>query len=184
MPFSQQSLWRFVVIRSNTYQACHRDYGAGCSMVWLTTAYINQCSRDDMLAFILCHEISHGICAHGKEKTKLRLSKAPAQEQEELSWKLEYEADEVGMRLCARAGYNPYAALLFFKLRLHHKKTSLPIGQNPHPSPAQPVAKLQSGVQEAIKEYEESNKQNTSIADWQKTKWESYWNPFHNYDLP
>jgi hypothetical protein len=228
MPYSHQTLWRFAVIRSSKWNTFLTDklsymvkykisdmlfverFGAwcrtcagGCSMIWLTTATMGQSSRDDILAHILCHEISHAICAHADEARALKDSKASAQKMEELNWKHEYEADEVGMRLSARAGYNPYAAVLYFKLRSGRKEKVGPLGENSYPSVrlsiyhtpskqwhtliifkfAQRFAKLQSGIPEALEEYEESNKQNTLIAEWQKK--ERHWqNPFHNYPFP
>jgi predicted Zn-dependent protease len=82
---------------------------------------------------VVGHEIAHCLCNHLLKRVQARELGIHAQKYKELCWQQEFEADELGMMLASKAGYNPRAGIVFFKLGLTSKERVLPLGENHHP---------------------------------------------------
>lgn len=98
--------------------------------ILITTGLLRILPTDDDLAIVLGHEIAHALNRHGAESMHLQRMLMPIlfllNQLFDLRWtptvlitlllslpysrKLEYEADEVGLRLCVEACYDPRAA--------------------------------------------------------------------------
>ncbi|KAK3056645.1 metalloendopeptidase [Extremus antarcticus] len=104
--------------------------------VFIYTGMLHLCSSDDELATILSHEIAHNICRHGSESVSRTLLWVPGFVISSLASGLdpdlvevgmdvafrypnsrvhEREADYVGLLLMAESGYDPSAALNWWK---------------------------------------------------------------------
>ncbi len=83
------------------------DAGADGTTVRVRTGAIGQAADDDELAFVIAHEMAHNILGHpalldriGRRASTIRPT--------------EIEADQLGVRLLKRAGYDPHAAARFW----------------------------------------------------------------------
>lgn len=72
----------------------------------------------------------------------------------------EYEADHIGLVLSAKAGYNPKAALSFWK-KFSINKSTRPEYMSTHPIPAHRIEKIEELLGSVLPLYEKSNKQTT-----------------------
>lgn len=68
-------------------------------MVMFHRGCIENCKTNDQLAHIAAHEISHLVLKHPKALTS------------SMSFRQEYEADNLGLMMMARAGYDPIGAI-------------------------------------------------------------------------
>ncbi len=120
--------WHFTIVESDTINA----FAAPGGWVFVTTAAIEAAQSEDELAAVLAHEIAHVTLAHATARTELELRSqlvsrvvadvlndptTGAQLQNQSRFALarfsreqELEADGVGVRTLARAGYDPYGA--------------------------------------------------------------------------
>jgi predicted Zn-dependent protease len=147
------------------------------------TGLLKLISNDAELATVLAHEIAHALAHHGAERvSRMQLmqlgeagllaavnAKKPevtqavgaalglgAQLGVELpfSRKQESEADHIGLILMAKAGYDPHAALDFWKkMAAYSKGKAPPAFLSDHPSDDQRIADLQKLMPEAERAY-------------------------------
>lgn len=138
-------------------------------------------SNDAELATVVAHEIGHALARHGGERmtleglkdvgsAALQLSGADGQRWLELygvgtqvgallpfSRKHEYEADQMGLILMARAGYNPTAAISFWKkFAAAGGATALTEWASTHPSGDNRIQQLNSLMTSAMAEYQKA----------------------------
>jgi beta-barrel assembly-enhancing protease len=82
------------------------DAGADGETVRIRTAMIESAANDDELAYVIAHELSHNILGHPAllDKSGRRASRVLP---------TEIAADQMGVKLMAKAGYDPRAAARF-----------------------------------------------------------------------
>ena len=136
---------------------------------------------DGEIAAIMGHEISHALREHGRERMSEELIEQLGIEALVMSGKLdesyagaantvtsvmislphsrrqETEADEMGLELMARAGYNPQEALNLWRKMAAIDGTKIPALLSDHPADAERLEKLQSLLPKVLPLYE--NKQ-------------------------
>jgi len=149
--------------------------------VGVYTGLLKLAESDDELAFVMGHEIGHVTARHGSERMSkgvaaavigVALDQATAKSDNhdlllaaygvgaggamlKFSRDNESEADYIGLRYAARAGYDPHAALTFWtKMAKEQKGAKLPAFLSTHPTDAQRIADLQKSVPAAEKLYE------------------------------
>jgi predicted Zn-dependent protease len=140
--------------------------------------------NDAELATVIGHEIGHAIARHGGERMTeamlvgigaaglgVALNDKSAEERQRwlaayagistigfllpYSRKHEYAADEIGLMLMAKAGYNPEAALSFWeKFGANSKANALTEFLSTHPIGKKRLARLESMMVKASLEYE------------------------------
>jgi predicted Zn-dependent protease len=81
----------------------------------------------------------------------------------------EYEADHIGLVLSAKAGYNPNAALSFWK-KFSAQKSNRPEYMSTHPTPAHRIEKIKELIPKVMPYYEASKKQSTQKIEEKKEK--------------
>jgi predicted Zn-dependent protease len=147
---------------------------------------ILQITKDDAgLATVIGHEVAHATARHGSERMSemlltqmggqllgAALSKQNAKTQNlflgvygvtsQVGWVLphsreqELEADRLGLRYMARAGYDPHAAVDFWKrFQAHNQQKGKPGWEfmSTHPLDAKRIAQLETFLPEAMQEY-------------------------------
>jgi predicted Zn-dependent protease len=82
--------------------------------VAMTTAMLSFVRNDDELAIVLGHELAHRILGHPPMRTEDGLLAAFGIKAGDL-WRREAEADRLGLRLAAAAGYDLDAAIPFWR---------------------------------------------------------------------
>jgi predicted Zn-dependent protease len=80
----------------------------------MTTAMLNFVRSDDELAVVLGHELAHGILGHPPMRTEEGILASFGIKASEL-WHREEQADRLGLRLMAAAGYDLRAAIPFWR---------------------------------------------------------------------
>ncbi|MGD2118937.1 MAG: M48 family metallopeptidase [Chromatiales bacterium] len=125
---------------------------------------------DDELAQVMGHEISHALANHTAEKMSVAMATSAGllavsvatKDSEHRNLALtgaslaaavaiklpnsrtaEAEADQIGIELAARAGYNPDAAVSLWRKMEQVDKNKIPEFLSTHPSPANRIEKLQ-----------------------------------------
>ncbi|MFA7273297.1 MAG: M48 family metallopeptidase [Crocinitomicaceae bacterium] len=97
---------RFYTIKSNVSNALSTDQG----IVFVTTGLISQLTSEAQLAFVLAHEISHYTEKHVVESFEYRTRNNGLRDQikqlSTYSREKEFEADVLGVKLYAKAGYS------------------------------------------------------------------------------
>ncbi len=112
----------------------------------------DMCESEDELAAIVAHEKAHLVLKHGEkawyekvggwftgwftDETKPRFRGPP----DPKSVERENEADETGLMLMAKAGYNPQAAVDFWTR--YYERTGWWEGDGTHPKPRERLAHL------------------------------------------
>lgn len=170
--------WEFVVFDSDTVNAFALPGGK----VGVYTGLIKLASSDDEIAIVMGHEVAHVSCRHGGERmsqqmvaqfgaTTLAIGTQNSQYQAlyaqvyntgsqlavmlPYSRKHETEADEVGLRYAANAGYDPRAAVTFWQKMAAQSggQESLSI-LSTHPSNTDRIANLQRLAPPLVPAYE------------------------------
>jgi predicted Zn-dependent protease len=170
--------WEFVVFDApETINAFALPGGK----VGVYTGLINLASSDDELAIVMGHEIGHVTARHGAERVTqgtlvaaggavLDATTKDAQSHDLLitayglagtggilafSRKHESEADYIGIRYAARAGYDPRAAITFWqKMAKAGTKSATPVFLRTHPTDERRIADLQAWMPEVLPIYQ------------------------------
>lgn len=173
--------WEFVVFENKAVNAFALPGGK----VGVYTGLINLVDSDDELAAVIGHEIAHVACRHGNKRLsqgigialggvllensmrdKDRSDRQAARLGYGLSSQLllalpygrkqETEADERGLMYAALAGYDPRAAVTFWKKMDKRSKVKPPEFLSTHPSPENRIAFLESKMDQAMRIYRQS----------------------------
>lgn len=175
--------WEFVVFDDDTPNAFALPGGK----VGVHTGLFRIAQTDDELAVVMGHEIAHAIARHGSERMSqgfllaaggvaLDVALDDKDSRERQAWLAAYglvgtglvilpysrlnenEADEIGLRYAARAGYDPRAALDFWTRMKEESegKAKPPEWMSTHPSDDTRIKKLNQFMPIALEEYERS----------------------------
>lgn len=108
---------RFYVLKSNSTNAFSTAQG----IVFVTTGLISQITSEAQLAFILAHEISHYQEEHVLESFvyKANNKRESIEKMSIYSKEKELEADKLGLKMYAEAGYSKDDAFLTFDVLLY-----------------------------------------------------------------
>lgn len=181
-PESAQWKWETVVINDS------KTVNATCLPGGKITVYTGIVeathATDDELAAVIGHEIAHALSEHGREKVSMALgmqaaialaaSTSQTAQNNELLMKqggnllvklpnsrsAESEADHIGLRIAAMAGYNPMAGVSLWQKMGKLMKGGAPAEfQSTHPSNETRIADNGKWAEELMPVYE-SNKRN------------------------
>jgi predicted Zn-dependent protease len=170
--------WQFFVIDKDQLNAFCLPGGK----VFVYTGLFKAVQNEDQLAVVIGHEVAHAIARHGAERMSMiqlgRLGKTLAAKTLgggkyagvinqaygagetygmvlPFSRKFEYEADEIGLYLMTKAGYNPNEALKFWDnmRRLKQGVRNPPEFLSTHPADTHRIAKLKTLIPKALKYY-------------------------------
>lgn len=174
--------WEFNVIESETQNAFCLPGGK----VAVYTGILPVCENEAGLAVVMSHEIAHAIARHGGERMTYQsaqnLGKSAVgyvmQKQDEQKQKIvltaygaasdygvilpysrkhEMEADQIGIMLMAKAGYDPSEAPVFWERFASSKTGAAPMEwMSTHPSDARRSAALRELLPEAMSLYEKA----------------------------
>ena len=174
--------WEFNVIESETQNAFCLPGGK----VAVYTGILPVCENEAGLAVVMSHEVAHAIARHGGERmtyqTAQNAGKAALsyflKNQEEQKHKIvlaayggvaeygvilpfsrkhEMEADQIGIMLMAKAGYDPSEAPVFWERFASTKTGAAPMEfMSTHPSDAHRSAALRELLPEAMGFYEKA----------------------------
>ena len=125
--------WRFYVVEDQTVNAFNVPGG----LIYVYTGLIDMAADENELAAVVAHEIGHGVARHGTQRLTRQyglavlagvvLGEEPGVLQQivaevvaagaiaRFSRAQEYEADELGVRYMATAGYDPRGMIAFFE---------------------------------------------------------------------
>ena len=175
--------WEFNVIESETQNAFCLPGGK----VAVYTGILPVCENEAGLAVVMSHEIAHAIARHGGERMTYQsaqnLGKSAVgyvmQKQDEQKQKIvltaygaasdygvilpysrkhEMEADQIGIMLMAKAGYDPSEAPVFWERFAGSKTGAAPMEwMSTHPSDARRSAALRELLPEAMSLYEKAS---------------------------
>ena len=176
--------WEFFVIE-NSEEANAFCLPGG--KVFVYTGIFKYASNDDELAAVMGHEIGHALARHGAERMSAgqvqqiggQVLSAVMQGRgnpqntamvmqafgigSQLGVMLphsrtqEYEADNIGLVLAAKAGYNPQSALSFWEKFSKSGKTP-PEYLSTHPAPTNRIAKIKALLPKVMPIYEANKK--------------------------
>lgn len=149
--------------------------------ILITTGLLRILPTDDDIAIVLAHEIAHALNRHGAESMHLQRMLMPiifiANQFFDMRWvpsliltlflslpyarTLEYEADEVGLQLCAEACYDPRVAPDVFRrlaaLQERHTGTVMADRIAPflstHPQSKERASRLNDAVPQQMERY-------------------------------
>ena len=172
--------WQFTVIQDDkTANAFCLPGGK----VAVYTGILPYTKTEAGLAFVIAHEVAHAIARHGGERMSQQLlvqlgqqglniaiaNKSPVAVEAfntgygmastvgvilPFSRQQETEADQIGIILMAKAGYDPHAAPTFFEQMLAHSdKQTTPAFLSTHPADQQRIRKIKEFIPEAMKYY-------------------------------
>ncbi|MEJ7590963.1 MAG: M48 family metallopeptidase [Planctomycetaceae bacterium] len=175
--------WEFNVIESETQNAFCLPGGK----VAVYTGILPVCENEAGLAVVMSHEVAHAIARHGGERMTYQsaqnLGKSAVgyvmQKQDEQKQKIvltaygaasdygvilpysrkhEMEADQIGIMLMAKAGYDPSEAPVFWERFAGSKAGAAPMEwMSTHPSDARRSAALRELMPEAMSLYEKAS---------------------------
>jgi predicted Zn-dependent protease len=170
--------WEFVVFdEPKTVNAFALPGGK----VGVYSGLIKLVGSDDEIAIVMGHEIAHVTARHGAQRTTqnlvalglgvaLGVATNDSKNQEAIligyglaaggttlafSRSHESEADHIGLRYAAKAGYDPHAAIVFWrKMAAQGEKSSMPALLRTHPTDEKRIADLEKWLPEAMPLYE------------------------------
>lgn len=164
--------WEFNVIPDDTPNAFALPGG----YVGVHTGMLRVADSDDELAAVMAHEIGHVIARHPAERLSRQavvetglgaLVGGGSQPTAELlataatlglvlpfSRSQESEADAIGLRLMAEAGYDPRAAISLWRKLERAGGPGVPDFLSTHPAPGDRIAHLESLMPQALEIYE------------------------------
>ena len=174
--------WEFHVIDSPQINAFCLPGGK----IFVYTGLFKVVKNDNELAIVLGHEVAHAIARHGAERismmelgdlAKQLAVRAVGPKYQNMinqaygiganygiflpySRKFEYEADEIGLYLAAKAGYDPRIAIEFWnKMRLMSQNMRKPPEfASTHPSDIHRIQRLQAIMPRAVAIYNQSRR--------------------------
>ncbi|WP_201586483.1 M48 family metallopeptidase [Psychrobacter jeotgali] len=171
--------WEVHTIKSNELNAFVMPGGK----IMFYTGIIDRLNlTDDEIAAIMGHEMSHALREHSRERisreyaTQTGIGVAASifglsQGQAELanlagdfglsrphSRTQESEADQIGLELMARAGYNPQAAITLWQKMQRASQGEPPQFLSTHPSSGSRIAQLQSLMPKVMPLYQQSRR--------------------------
>ena len=178
--------WEINVINENTINA----YAMPGGKMVIYTGIIQQLKlSDEEIAAIIGHEMAHALREHSREQISQQIAKTQAisiagtllgvggagQTLATMAGNLiltlpfsramEIEADNMGMELMARAGYNPEGAVsVWQKIRALGDGSNPPQFLSTHPSDATRVANLQSELPKVMPLYQEARQKTAPAA--------------------
>jgi len=170
--------WQFFVIDKDVLNAFCLPGGK----VFVYKGLFKAVQNEDQLAVVIGHEVAHAIARHGAERMSMmqlgRMGKTLAAQSIgggkyagainqayaategvglvlPFSRKFEYEADEIGLYLMTKAGYNPREALKFWDnmRRLSAGSRKPPEFLSTHPADINRIRKIQQRIPVALKHY-------------------------------
>lgn len=168
--------WEFTVLDSNEANAFCLPGGK----VAVYSGIFPFMDNDAELACVVSHEIAHAIARHGGERMSwselqslglMGLSYGTKSEtiatlyglttdlgvMKPFSRSNETEADLIGLTLMARAGYDPNAAVSFWKKFGSDSQSAIDIFLSTHPSGTTRVNDLQKAMPDALAEYQKAS---------------------------
>ncbi|TDA62585.1 M48 family peptidase [Sulfuricurvum sp. IAE1] len=164
--------WEFNVIEDATPNAFCLPGGK----VFFYTGILKIAENDDQIATVMGHEIAHALARHGAERLSMQTASnigaqvlatalnIPAQYQNlysqaygitsqvglilPYSRKFEHEADQIGIYLMWKAGYNPVQALRFWEnmARLSRSAQKPPAFLSTHPADVERIAEIREYI--------------------------------------
>jgi len=174
-----QAKWEFVVFESEEANAFALPGGK----VGVYTGLLRLAETDDELAIVMGHEVAHVTARHGAERMTQVLGAALAGAAVEVAtqdsskrdhWRLAYglgatlgtlafsrshesEADYIGLKYSARAGYDPRASIsLWRKMAASSKGPRPPKWLSTHPPQEERIARLQGWIPTVLPLYEQA----------------------------
>jgi predicted Zn-dependent protease len=170
--------WQFFVIDKDVPNAFCLPGGK----VFVYSGLFRAVQNEDQLATVIGHEVAHAIARHGAERMSMiqlgRMGKQIAVQAIgggkyanvinqaygagetfgmvlPFSRKFEYEADEIGLYLMTKAGYNPREALRFWEnmMRLTQNRQKPPEFLSTHPADKHRIERLKRLIPKALKYY-------------------------------
>ncbi len=170
--------WQFFVIDKDVPNAFCLPGGK----VFVYSGLFRAVENEDQLATVIGHEVAHAIARHGAERMSMiqlgRMGKQIAAQAIgggkytglinqaygagetfglvlPFSRKFEYEADEIGLYLMTKAGYDPRQALKFWQnmTRLARNSRKPPEFLSTHPSDRHRIERLKRLIPKALKYY-------------------------------
>ncbi len=170
--------WEFFVIDKDVLNAFCLPGGK----VFVYKGLFRAVENEDQLAVVIGHEVAHAIARHGAERMSMmqlgRMGKTIAAQTISggkyagainkaygsvegvglilpFSRKFEYEADEIGLYLMTKAGYDPRQALRFWDnmRKLSAGKRKPPEFLSTHPADIHRIQKIQQRIPVALKNY-------------------------------
>ena len=167
--------WQFMVLDSKEQNA----FCAPGGKIGVYSGIMDLMNNEAELAFVVAHEIAHAIARHYGERSAWNsvvsvggkivssMTDSSAESLYNAATKLgitlpfsrsnEYEADEIGMILMARAGYNPSAAIEFWSRFVGDSQTSLLSGlMSTHPRDDERISAMKNILPQAQAEYEKA----------------------------
>lgn len=173
--------WEFVVFESKDVNAFALPGGK----VGVNTGLLQVAETDEELAVVLGHEIAHVTARHGAERMTEMLAAAVGAAIVETAvkdsskrdaWRIGYglaatgatlkfsrnhesEADYIGLRYAAKAGYDPRAAIDFWQRMAKQKEgAGLPAILSTHPSDEKRIEDLRKSMPAVLPLYEAAKK--------------------------
>ena len=174
--------WSFHVINGKEINAFCLPGGK----VFVYTGLLNIVDNESQLATVMAHEVAHAIARHGAERIsmmqlgdlgrKLAIKAVGAKYQNVInqvygisanygvflpySRSFEYEADEIGLYLMAKAGYDPREAIKFWEKMMQATRNMKkpPEFASTHPSDINRIRRLQTLLPRAMQYYNQSRR--------------------------
>lgn len=174
-----QAKWEFVVFESEEANAFALPGGK----VGVYTGLLRLAETDDELATVMGHEIAHVTARHGAERMTQALGAAlgavavnvaTRESSKRDYWQLGYgisatlgtlafsrshesEADYIGLKYSARAGYDPRASITFWrKMAASAKGARPPKWLSTHPPQEERIARLEGWIPAVLPLYEQA----------------------------
>jgi predicted Zn-dependent protease len=169
--------WNFHVIEGKEINAFCLPGGK----VFVYTGLIKLVDNEAQLASVIAHEVAHAIARHGAERVSMmqlgQIGKKLAIQAADPKYKrtieqvygisanygvflpysrsFEYEADEIGVILMAKAGYNPKESVKFWQkmMRASRSMRKPPEFASTHPSDIKRIQRLQALMPKALRYY-------------------------------
>ncbi|ARN74217.1 M48 family metallopeptidase [Oceanicoccus sagamiensis] len=182
LPSDQQRNWEVVVFKDNSANA----FALPGNKIGVHTGILKVASDQGQLAAIIGHEIGHVLAQHGNERMSIEYASQTSQQllgavmegtQEgamvmaamgvgaqygvalPYSRSHETEADLMGLRLMAKAGFDPRASVTLWHNMAANANGAPPEFMSTHPSSQSRIKGLQANMKEALDLYSAAGKQ-------------------------